>query len=112
MPTELWTRRKVLKAGAIFATGATLAGSTGRFAGAAQLPAPEPLQDDRFTFITTTEGNAWQAGSLFKPSFALETLNLNIDTANAASGQVIEGFGGCFNERGWTSLLALSDADR
>jgi len=112
MPTKLWTRRKVLRTSAIFATGATLAKSMGPFAAAAQLPAPEPLQDDRLTFVTTTEAKAWQLGSLYKPSFAWETLNLNVDADSAASGQVIEGFGGCFNERGWTSLQALSEADR
>jgi glucosylceramidase len=112
MPTELWTRRRALRTGAIFATGATLASRAGTFAIAAQLPAPEPLHDDRITFIITTESNPWQPGSLFKPLFAWETLNLNIEAGSAASGQVIEGFGGCFNERGWTSLHALSEADR
>ena len=111
MPTDFWTRRKVLRTGAIFATGATLARGAGGFALAAQLPAPEPLKDDRLTFITTTEASPWQPGALYKPAFAWETLNLNVDAGSAASGQ-IEGFGGCFNERGWTSLQALSEADR
>src|SRR2546425_13033124 len=98
MPTEAWTRRKALRTGAIFATGATLASRASTLAVAVQLPAPEPLHDDHVTFITSTEANHWQPGSLFKPSFAWETLNLNIDAGDEASGQVMEGFGGCFNE--------------
>lgn len=34
------------------------------------------------------------------------------DHAGVKSAQIIEGFGGCFNERGWTSLNALSEPDR
>jgi len=110
MPTELWTRRKVLKS-CVTVAGATLAGATRGWA-SAQLPAPEPLQDDRLAFITTTEASPWQQGSVFKPAFAWETLNLNLDLGSTESGQVIEGFGGCFNELGWTSLQALGEADR
>ena len=112
MSTERWTRRKVLKSCAIVATGAAIGSTTRGLALAAQLPAPEPLQDDRLTFITTTEASAWQPGSLFKPSFAWETLNLNVSAVDTESSQVIEGFGGCFSERGWTSLQALSEPDR
>jgi glucosylceramidase len=82
--TELWTRRKILKTCATLASGAAFASTSAAWA-AAQLPAPEPLTDDRLTFITTTEASAWQQGSIFKPSFAWETLNLNID-AGAGSG--------------------------
>ena len=110
MPTELWTRRKVLRTCATVAAGTVFASVAPRRA-AAQLPAPEPLNDDRLTFITTTQASAWQAGSIFKPSFAWETLNLNLDLATGAD-QVMQGFGGCFNERGWTSLQTLNEADR
>jgi hypothetical protein len=48
---------------------------------AAQLPAAEPLQDDRLTFVTTTESKARQPGAIFKPAFGWETLNLNVDPA-------------------------------
>ena len=37
-------------------------------------------------------------------------LNLNVDLKEVS--QTIDGFGGCFNELGWTSLAALSEADR
>lgn len=112
MASELWTRRKVVQAGMKVAAGAAVAGAVGTRA-TAQLPPPEPLKDDRLTFITTTATSAWQNGALFRPAFAWDTLNLNIDyTAAGSPEQRMEGFGGCFNERGWTSLLALSEADR
>src|SRR5437879_884996 len=38
------------------------------------------------------------------------SLNLNVDLS--ATAQTMEGFGGCFNELGWTSLSKLSDGDR
>jgi glucosylceramidase len=76
----------------------------------------EPLQDDRLTFVTTTESRAWQKGSLFKPAFSWTALNLNIDPAEAGGAQgsrkPMDGFGACFNELGWTSLEALKDSDR
>jgi glucosylceramidase len=77
-----------------------------------QLPAPQPLQDDRLNFIVTTAASPWRQGSIFKPSFAWETLNLNVDPASTVPDQTIEGFGACFNELGWTSLQTLSDDDR
>jgi glucosylceramidase len=105
-----------MKGAARIATGAALAGLSRSTALAAQLPPPEPLQDSRVTFVTTTEAKAWQDGSLFKPTFSWELLNLNIDPAQGAqaglSAPPMQGFGGCFNERGWTSLNALSEQDR
>ena len=54
--------------------------------------------------------------ALYKPSFAFDELNLIVGVpdldAAADSQQTMEGFGGCFNELGWTSLEALSDTDR
>lgn len=113
MATRLWSRRKLVQGCAKLAAGAAFASATRRWA-AAQLPPPEPLSDDRLTFVTTTETSAWQKGGLFKPAFGWETLNLNLGQVRTAeaSEQGIEGFGGCFNERGWTSLQALSEADR
>src|SRR5580704_7212838 len=102
------SRRQVLR----FATGAALAALSRSGAAGAQLPPAEPLQDDRLTFVTTTETKAWQPGAIFKPAFGWETLNLNVDPAPMPSARPIEGFGGCFNELGWTSLQALSEPDR
>jgi len=108
MAARIWTRRQAVKGCAQIAAGAALAEVA-----AAQLPSPEPLHDDRVTFVMTTEASAWQKGEVFKPTFSWEMLNLNVDpTKTSNNGRSIEGFGGCFNELGWTSLSALSEQDR
>jgi glucosylceramidase len=74
---------------------------------------PSPLGDSRVQCVATTEADSWQSKTVFKPTFSWDTLNLNIDPARALSGsRPIEGFGGCFNELGWTSLQTLSETDR
>ena len=110
MAGRLWTRRKVLQGGLTAAAGAALARGSQSWAAAGQLPPRQPLSDDRLTFVTTTESSPWQKGAIFKPTFEWEMLNLNVDPAR--TNQTIDGFGGCFNELGWTSLSALSEADR
>src|SRR5580704_18304954 len=119
MDSKLWSRRQVMKDCARVTAGAAIAGiACRRDAGAAQLqlPPPVPLEDPSLTFVTTTEASAWQNGKMFKPRFSWDTLNLNVDPADSAltvrTENTMKGFGGCFNERGWTSLQALSDADR
>lgn len=112
MAGELWNRRHLLQTSMRVAAGAAITNTT-RLASAGQFPPPEPLADDRFTLVTTTETSAWQKATVFKPAFSYETLNINIDQGHDDSnGKVMEGFGGCFNELGWTSLQALNDADR
>jgi glucosylceramidase len=108
--TRLWSRRRLLQSGLTATAGAALANTARAWTLTAQLPAPQPLTDDRLTFVTTTESSAWQKGAIFKPTFSWEMLNLNIDPARTE--QTIDGFGGCFNELGWTSLQALNEADR
>src|SRR5215813_15479805 len=116
MTIGLWNRREVVQRCLKIAAGATLANAARARTAASQLPAPEPLNDNRITFVTTTETSAWQKGALFKPTFSWEMLNLNIDPAQTVkdgqSAPVMRGFGACFNELGWTSLQALSESDR
>src|SRR6516164_1013693 len=111
MPSSRVTRRSILKSCAAVTASAIVGGST-RALASMQLPAPQPLQDDRLNFIVTTAASPWRQGSIFKPSFAWETLNLNVDPASTVPDQTSEGFGACFNELGWTSLQTLSDDDR
>jgi glucosylceramidase len=59
---------------------------------------------------TTTKDAPWQTQELAKPGWRWDALNLNVDLS--ATAQTMEGFGGCFNELGWTSLSKLSDGDR
>ena len=113
MKAKLWNRRKFLKDSGRVAAGAALAGMMRPSVALAQLPPPEPLKDDRLTFVTTTEASPWQNGAVFKPAFAWDTLNLNVDPARTLrAGRPMEGFGACFNELGWTSLSALGEHDR
>jgi glucosylceramidase len=110
--TRLWSRRRLLQSGLTATAGAALANTARAWTLTAQMPAPQPLTDDRLTFVTTTESSAWQKGTIFKPTFSWEMLNLNIDSSHVESAQIMDGFGGCFNELGWTSLQALNEADR
>jgi glucosylceramidase len=112
MGRKLWNRRQMMKHCARTAAGAAIANLTWSRLAEAQLPPPQLLQDDRLTFVTTTESSAWQDGKIFKPAFGWEVLNLNVDPAQTLAAQPMEGFGGCFNERGWTSLMALGEQDR
>lgn len=102
----------MLKGAVRVAAGSAVASSAGGWTAAAQMPRPQPLQDDRVKFVTTTETSPWQNASALKPSFSGDMLNLNISSVNSSAGRPIEGFGACFNELGWTSLNALSEADR
>jgi len=113
MKAKQWSRRQVLKDSARAAAGAAVAGLLGGRQTGAQMPRPEPLKDDRLTFVSTTEANPWQSASVFKPSFGWDMLDLNLDPASAAEkSRPVAGFGACFNELGWTSLSALGEQDR
>jgi glucosylceramidase len=111
--TRRWNRRQILK-GSLQAAAA-LAGARSPLVHAQSIPL-QPLDDAHVSFETTTETQPWQRGATYKPSFDWTMLDLNIDTAPALSPhepqQIMQGFGACFNELGWTSLLALNEADR
>ena len=62
------------------------------------------------TIVTTTETMPWQIGEPLAPVRNRMASAIVVDTQTTY--QTIEGFGGCFNELGWTSLSALADADR
>ncbi len=112
MNSRQWNRRQLLKDSASVAAGAALAGLVGVRRAEAQMPPPEPVQDDRLTLVTTTEAKPWQLGSVYKPTFRWDMLDLNAPPNATQASRPIEGFGACFNELGWTSLSALSDQDR
>jgi glucosylceramidase len=75
-------------------------------AGPAATPAPSLTG-----WVATTESAPWQDKPLTAArGWQWDTLDLEVKLDRAA--QTIDGFGACFNELGWTSLQALSDADR
>src|SRR5215471_528778 len=99
-----WSRRQFLQGvGSALAVGAVRP----RDAAAQSNDATEKVAA---TCVTTTKDAAWQEQPLAKPGWRWDALNLNVDVS--ATAQTMEGFGGCFNERGWTSLEKLSEADR
>jgi len=109
----LRTRRQILADCAHMAIGGALATVAGGKKALAQMPPAQLLTDERIALVTTTESSPWQSAPVFKPSFDWDMLNLNVDPAQARPGaRPIEGFGGCFNELGWTSLSVLSEKDR
>jgi glucosylceramidase len=63
------------------------------------------------TWVSTTETAPWQTKAVeSRRGFGWDTLDLRVRVDRLA--QVIDGFGGCFNELGWMSLQLLNDADR
>jgi glucosylceramidase len=113
MKAKLWNRRELLSDCARVAGGMALTGLIHGSLTEAQIPRPERLKDDRITFVTTDAVSAWQSGTVFKPGFDWDMLDLKVDPARAQpGGRPMDGFGGCFNELAWTSLSALSERDR
>lgn len=106
-------RREMLKSAASVAAGVAMGGLVGGRDASAQFGKPEPLKDEKVKFVTTTEVSPWQTAEVYKPRFSWDTLNLNLHPEQGSrQGRAMEGFGACFNELGWTSLSALSEADR
>ncbi|HXC96995.1 MAG TPA: glycoside hydrolase family 30 beta sandwich domain-containing protein [Edaphobacter sp.] len=100
-----WNRRRFLQgAGAAFAAGTAVAGVPRVVTPQATLGAGSGL-----SCITTTAGTPWQVQPLASPGWRWDALNLNVDLS--ATAQTMEGFGGCFNERGWSSLSKLGNDD-
>ena len=60
--------------------------------------------------ITTTEKEPWKKVNNFKITSFSENAHVVINKNDTL--QTIEGFGGCFNELGWTSLNMLKENDR
>ncbi len=103
-----WNRRQFLHgAGSVVAVRTAMAGVP-RVLGAQA--AAVSSHDDEVSCVTTTAEAPWQVQALAKPGWRWDALNLNADLS--ATAQTMEGFGGCFNELGWTSLSKLSDGDR
>jgi glucosylceramidase len=81
--------------------------------------AQEPARPDQgavqaaATWVSTTEGAAWQQRPLRAQGWRWDTLDAWVDLASAESTEpAIEGFGACFSELGWTSLQKLPEVQR
>ena len=61
-------------------------------------------------WISTTQNNNWIVQKNLKTTLIKSKADAEIEVAKPL--QTIDGFGGCFNELGWTALRQLSEADR
>lgn len=58
-------------------------------------------------WISTTESEKWKENEIIEMSLGNETLELT-----GEEDQIIEGFGGCFNELGWTAISLLEESKK
>lgn len=78
---------------------------------APQLHAQEAASADAdTTWVSTTRNAAWQTKTVRPMGYLWNMLDVEVEVTKTA--QTIEGFGGCFNELGWTSLQALDSKDQ
>ena len=61
-------------------------------------------------WVSTTEAHPWVQQNELKTMEPAAIPDVTINSK--VQLQSIEGFGGCFNELGWTSLSTLSEVDR
>lgn len=98
------TRRSLIQNG-LFASG----GVAVSLASGARVFSQETTQPVA-TWISTTEKLPWQERKIASPGWRWDTLDVMLRRSETA--QTVDGFGGCFNELGWTSLNALATEDR
>lgn len=67
-------------------------------------------QKAHVTWVSTTESKPWSENASLQFGKTQATADVTIDPAE--TGQIIKGFGACFNELGWTSLSRLKEEDR
>ena len=87
----------------------------GLIADAAQVPTANPWSaaGDRVAWTSSTADQLWHENAPLPLAPAAEgAADAEIIVDPAATFQTITGWGGCFNERGWAALSALSDVDR
>lgn len=100
--------RRVVGAGALAVSGGLGLKATAQESAGTRGPTATSVPG---RWVVSTETSGWQERPLASArGFRWDTLDLRIRLDQPA--QTIDGFGACFNELGWTSLLALSGNDR
>jgi len=61
---------------------------------------------------SSTAGSLWHDNPPLEASAAVSSAALNVMVDPTAVYQAIDGWGGCFNERGWAALSVLAPADK
>lgn len=69
-------------------------------------------QTSKMEWISTTESNPWVVNKSLQATKNTNKQDYNIIIDPSKSYQVIDGFGTCFNELGWTSLNQLDAKKR
>jgi glucosylceramidase len=77
--------------------------------GQGQRPPSAPAENVK-ACVSTTQASPWQPKTAERPRGFGSILDLRVRLDQPA--QVVDGFGACFNELGWTSLQALGEGDR
>jgi glucosylceramidase len=111
MKVQIRSRRDFISSGVLLGAGAGIASILKARSSEAQSSNLQPAHNEHVTFVTTTEAKPWQDGRTFNSTFSWTMLNLNIEKP-VPDVPPVQGVGACFNELGWTSLQALSEADR
>jgi len=75
-----------------------------------EMIAPLSLAQTKVEWISSTQSEQWKQQSEITVTPASDQFDIEIKPN--VTLQIIEGFGTCFNEVGWTSLSLLSDKDR
>lgn len=70
------------------------------------------IENRNVIHVYTTETESWVQEEANDNSPTVDEVNITINTSKEEQAQMIEGFGACFNELGWTSLKLLSETDR
>jgi glucosylceramidase len=109
------SRRELLQKAASLSAGATAMLGLPSSVRTAAVQA-QPAQGSPAVWIATTQAAPWQTKSAAsaggRRGFGGGGSARDLDVILDAPAQVIEGFGGCFNELGWTSLQGLNAEDR
>ncbi len=69
------------------------------------------LNAQRVEWISSTNDHRWQTSNKAKLENATSGTTFDI-TISDEKAQLIDGFGGCFNEQGWDALMGLSEVER
>jgi glucosylceramidase len=67
-------------------------------------------QQKNVQWVSTTQTDNWVIQKPLQTTFAKGEADAEVDLSQPL--QTVQGFGGCFNELGWTSLSLLSERDR
>jgi glucosylceramidase len=75
------------------------------------LPGKNPVSQEKFDLYSSSQEIYWEHNSIDLKN-EITTLNEKIIIDTAIKYQSVDGWGGCFNEKGWQALTHLNEAER